>query len=55
MKTGRILAIQIVTIIGAWYALDAYLYSTDGFAESPIFGIIVAGCFFLAPHLIRSS
>lgn len=53
-RSVRIIAIQITTVLGAWYALDAYLYSTDGYTESPAFGVFMATCFFIAPHVLKS-
>jgi hypothetical protein len=52
MKTTYIILIQIATILGAWYALDAYLYATDGYNESPAFGLVMATIFFVTPHLV---
>ncbi len=52
MKTLYIFAIQFATVMGCWYALDAYLYSTDGYNENPTFGVVVALIFFATPHFV---
>jgi hypothetical protein len=51
MTHGKILIVQLATIMGAWYGLDAYLYSTDGFTDNPAFGVVMATVLLFGPHL----